>query len=73
MDETAWGQYQPKNDTTSVTGIPRQITVPPMPPVKQLRDEACEDCAKSDVCSIQEEFMRAFKDILEIEGMKRRR
>ncbi|MDF2590532.1 MAG: hypothetical protein K0S41_4375 [Anaerocolumna sp.] len=40
----------------------------PMPPVKQLRDETCEDCAKSDMCSIQEEFMRAYKDILEIEG-----
>ena len=40
----------------------------PMPPVKQLRDEACEDCAKADVCSIQEEFMKAYKDILDIEG-----
>lgn len=73
MDETAWGQYQPREpkfyeDTTSLTGLPQQKTIPPMPPVKPLRDEICEFCAKEDVCSIQEEFMKAYKDILDIEG-----
>lgn len=40
----------------------------PMPNTKSLRDETCEDCAKADVCSIKEEFTKAYKDILDIEG-----
>lgn len=51
-------------------GLPDVGSNVPMPPVKQLRDEACEDCAKADVCSIQEEFRKAYKDILDIEGRK---
>jgi hypothetical protein len=61
-----WDNYY--DDVVNVVKLPQQKTIPNMPPVKQLRDEACEDCAKADVCSIQEEFMRAYKDILEIEG-----
>jgi hypothetical protein len=61
-----WDKYD--KDSTSTTGLPQQRTIPQMPPVKQLRDEACEDCAKADVCSIQEEFMKAYKDILDIES-----
>lgn len=48
------------------------IPIPPhqynILPVKPIRDEVCEFCAKEDVCGIKEESMRAYKDILDIEG-----
>lgn len=40
----------------------------PMPPVKPIRDQMCEFCAKEDVCGIKEEAARAYKDIIDIEG-----
>ena len=49
-------------------GIPSQPTVPPMPPSRSTREQICEICAKEDVCSIKEELMRAYSDILDIEG-----
>jgi hypothetical protein len=61
-----WDKYY--DDVANAAKLPQQRTIPTMPPVKQLRDEACEDCAKADVCSMQEDFMKAYKDILEIEG-----
>lgn len=54
-------------DAASATGLSQQKTIPPMPPVKPIRDQMCEFCAKDDVCSIKEEQMKAYKDILEIE------
>ena len=33
-----------------------------------LKHEVCEFCAKEDVCSIKEETMSSYKDILDIEG-----
>jgi hypothetical protein len=56
------------DDSTSATGLPRLKTFPAMPPVKPVRDQMCEFCAKEDVCNIKDESTKAYKDILDIEG-----
>lgn len=40
----------------------------PMPPVKEFGEKICENCDKEDVCMYKEEYMKAVKDILDIEG-----
>jgi hypothetical protein len=67
MDETTWDQYQPREPKFYDSKLPSTDCNIPMPPVKPLRDEVCEICAKEDVCSIKEELMRAYKDVLDIE------
>ena len=49
-------------------GFPPLEKFPSMPPVKPIKDQICEFCAKEDVCSIKEETTNAYKDILDIEG-----
>lgn len=56
------------NENTSVAGLPQTKTIIPMPPVKPIRDQMCEFCAKEDVCCYKDEQTKAYKDILEIEG-----
>jgi hypothetical protein len=67
-DETAWGQYQPREPKFYESKLPLTGCDIPMPPIKSVRDQMCKFCAKEDVCNIKEESTKAYKDILEIEG-----
>lgn len=67
----------PEYNTTKVSRIyeshnklPQTGCNIPMPKIKSTGEKICENCNKEDVCKYKEDYMKAVKDILDIEGRK---